>query len=153
MPTQTVRRAAVADGAAIERLVAAAFDKFVERIGRPPAPMTHDYRGLLTTARVWVHDGAGGPVGVLMTVPQRDHLLLDKVAFSPRAQGGGYGAALLVGADQDARELGLPEVRLYPNVLMTDNLTFYPRHGYIETGRGSQDDFERVFYVKRLSVP
>jgi GNAT superfamily N-acetyltransferase len=70
---------------------------------------------------------------------------------SPHAQGGGCGAALLTRAEHDARELNLPEVRLYTNAAMTENLTFYPRHGYTETGRGVQDGFERVFYVKRLS--
>jgi hypothetical protein len=61
--------------------------------------------------------------------------------------------ALPARAEDDARELGLPEVRLYTNAAMTENLTFHPRHGYLETGRGSQDGFERVFYVKRLSGP
>ncbi|MCK0177048.1 MULTISPECIES: GNAT family N-acetyltransferase [Mycobacteriaceae] len=151
MPPQTVRRATVGDVPAVERLVAAAFDRYVERIGRPPAPMTHDYRALLDTARVWVSEGADGVTGVLVTVPHDDHLLLDTVAVCPRAQGGGVGAVLLARAEDDARELGLPEVRLHTNVAMTENLTFYPRHGYTESGRGRRDGYDRVFYVKRVS--
>lgn len=147
-----LRRAAAADVPAIEELVADAFGMFVERIGRPPAPMTHDYRALLATARVWVADGPDGVVGVLVTMPQDDHLLLDTVAVSPRIQGRGCGAALLARAEDDARELDLPEVRLYTNVAMTENHSFYPRHGYLETGRRMQDGYERVFYVKCLSA-
>ncbi|WP_422743142.1 hypothetical protein ACN27E_16795 [Mycobacterium sp. WMMD1722] len=49
----------------------------IGRIGRPPAPMTHDDRALMTTARVWVIDGDQGLAAVLVTVPQPDHLLLD----------------------------------------------------------------------------
>jgi N-acetylglutamate synthase-like GNAT family acetyltransferase len=153
MPPNTARRATTADVAAIERLVGDAFGHYVERIGRPPAPMTHDYRGLVDTARVWVIDGAEGVAGVLVTMPQEDHLLLDTVAVSPHAQGGGYGAALLTRAELDAAELGLPEVRLYTNLAMTENLTFYPRHGYRETGRGRADGYERVFYAKPVSGP
>lgn len=146
------RRATAADVPAIERLVAAAFAP-IERIGRPPAPMTHDYRALLDTARVWVTDGPGGIDGVLVTMPQDDHLLLDTVAVSPYVRGGGYGAALLARAEDDARELSLPEVRLYTNVAMTENLTYYPRHGYVETGRARSDGYERVFFTRRLSAP
>ncbi len=42
---------------------------------------------------------------------------------------------LLDRAEGDAVELGLSEVRLYTNEAMTENLTFYPLHGYHETGR------------------
>jgi hypothetical protein len=84
MPTHTVRRATVDDVPVIERLVAGAFEKYVERIGRRPAPMTKDYRALLTTARVWVIDGPDGPVGVLVTVAQADHLLLDTAVVPQR---------------------------------------------------------------------
>jgi hypothetical protein len=36
------------------------------------------------------------------------------------------------------------------NAAMTENLAFYPRHGYVETHRASQDGFDRVFFSKRL---
>ncbi|BCI50818.1 acetyltransferase [Mycolicibacterium litorale] len=152
MHRHSARRATAADVPALERLVAAAFEKYVERIGRPPAPMVHDYRALLDTARVWTVDGPDAPVALLVTMPRADHLLLDTIAVSPAAQGGGYGTALLDRAEADARELGLPEIRLYTNVAMTENLTFYPRHGYVETGRGRADGYERVFYTKRLAT-
>ena len=64
MTHHDLRRAVDADVPGIERLVADAFGPYVERIGRPPAPMTQDYRALLTTARVWVADG---PDGVALT--------------------------------------------------------------------------------------
>jgi N-acetylglutamate synthase-like GNAT family acetyltransferase len=151
MPPPTVRRATVGDVPAIARLVATAFAPYVERIGRPPAPVTHDYRVLLDTARVWVAEVSDRLGGVLVTVARSDHLLLDTVAVAPDAQGQGLGAVLLARAEDDARELGLPEVRLYTNLAMTENLTYYPRHGYIETGRGQQDGYQRVFYAKGLS--
>ncbi len=33
---------------------------------------------------------------------------------------------------------------------MTENLAYYPRHGYAETHRAEQDGFRRVFFRKRL---
>ena len=47
-------------------------------------------------------------------------------------------------------ELGFSEVRLYTNEAMTENLSFYPRHGYHETGRAVQEGFRRVFFSKTV---
>jgi hypothetical protein len=35
---------------------------------------------------------------------------------------------------------------------MTENLTYYPRHGYTETHRAEQDGFRRVFFSKRCQA-
>jgi N-acetylglutamate synthase-like GNAT family acetyltransferase len=145
-----VRRAVPADVPAIGRLVEEAYAKYVPRIGRKPAPMTVDYAAELAAARVWVVELDGHAVGTLVTKDVGDHLLLETVAVSPAAQGGGLGALLLRRAELDAAELGFDEVRLYTNEAMTENLTFYPRHGYVETERGLQDGFRRVFFVKKI---
>ncbi|MGV0796303.1 GNAT family N-acetyltransferase [Mycolicibacterium elephantis] len=78
-------------------------------------------------------------------------MLLDTIAVAPRTQGRGYGALLLARAEEDARELGLPEVRLYTHLKMTENQTFYPRHGYIETSRANEGDYDRIFYAKQIA--
>jgi ribosomal protein S18 acetylase RimI-like enzyme len=75
---------------------------------------------------------------------------LETVAVAPAAQGHGYGALLLGRAEDDAAELGLPEVRLYTNEAMTENLTFYPRHGYRETHRAVENGFRRVYFSKAV---
>ena len=79
-----------------------------------------------------------------------DHLLLESIAIAPEAQSRGYGALLLRRADDDARDAGLSEVRLYTNAAMTENIVMYPRFGYIETHRAGQDGFRRVFFSKAL---
>lgn len=146
-----VRRATPADAAAITRLVHDAFVGYVARIGRPPAPMLMDFRAVVTSSRVWVVDAGATIDGVVVNEARDDHLLLDVVAVSPSARGRGYGVLLLGRAEADARELGLPEVRLVTNVEMIENQTFYPRHGYVETGRGRQDGYDRVFYAKGVT--
>jgi N-acetylglutamate synthase-like GNAT family acetyltransferase len=146
-----VRRADPFDVTAIERIVHAAFAKYVDRIGRKPAPMEADYLAAVTSSRVWVIDADGEIAGVVVNEAHADHLLLDTVAVAPGAQGHGYGAVLLARAEDDARELGLPEVRLVTNLAMTENQTFYPRHGYVETGRGREDGYDRIFYTKIIA--
>lgn len=145
-----VRRAGPSDVARIERIVHDAFDVYDARIGRPPAPMSADYRAAVATSRVWVVEVDGDITGVVVNVVHDDHLLLDTVAVDPGAQGHGYGALLLERAEDDARELGLPEIRLLTNQAMTENQTFYPHHGYVETARGRQHGYDRVFYAKRV---
>jgi GNAT superfamily N-acetyltransferase len=70
--------------------------------------------------------------GALVTHAMGDHLFLETVAVAPGAQGRGYGALLLARADQDAYEADLDEIRLYTNVAMTENLSFYPQPGAVE---------------------
>lgn len=150
MAVVEVRRAVPSDVRSIEEIVHAAFEHYVARIGRPPAPMSTDYRAAVASSRVWVIEADREIAGFVVNEVHRDHLLLDSVAVAPGAQGHGYGALLLARAEDDARELGLPEVRLVTNEAMTENQTFYPRHGYVETARGRQDGYDRVFYTKTV---
>jgi N-acetylglutamate synthase-like GNAT family acetyltransferase len=152
MDQLSIRRATAADLAEIAQLITAAYEKYVERIGRPPAPMTADYAVALAHSRVWVLVRDDTILGALVTEDHADHLLLETVAVAPAAQGSGYGALLLDRAERDAVELELPEVRLYTNEAMTENLTFYPRHGYRETGRAVEDGFRRVYFSKTVAL-
>ena len=150
MDGTSIRRATMADLTAIQRLMTDAYAKYVERIGRPPAPMTADYAAALGHSRVWVLERGKAIVGALVTEDRGDHLLLETVAVAHDCQRMGYGKMLLDRAERDAVELGLTEVRLYTNEAMTENLSFYPRHGYRETGRAVQHGFRRVFFSKTV---
>jgi ribosomal protein S18 acetylase RimI-like enzyme len=150
MPEPSLRRATQADAAAIAELVERAYDKYVARIGRRPAPMDADHAALIDTAIMWVLTSDEGMLASMVTMVMDDHLLLESIAVAPQAQGRGYGALLLRRADDDAREAGLSEVRLYTNAAMTENIAMYPRYGYVETHRAGQDGFRRVFFSKKL---
>lgn len=150
MDGTSIRRATAADLTEIQRLISDAYTKYIERIGRPPAPMTADYAVALEHSRVWVLESGDTIIGALVTEDRGDHLLLETIAVAPGAQGSGYGRLLLDRAECDAAELGLTEVWLYTNEAMTENLTFYPRHGYRETGRALQDGFRRVYFSKTV---
>ena len=150
MSGASIRRASTADLTEIGQVISDAYSKYIERIGRPPAPMTADYTAALEHSRVWVLEDGDSVVGALVTEKKKDHLLLETVAVAPGAQGSGYGRLLLERAERDAVELGVSEVRLYTNEAMTENLSFYPRHGYRETGRALQDGFRRVYFSKTV---
>jgi GNAT superfamily N-acetyltransferase len=139
------------DAAAVTACVRAAYAGYVERIGREPAPMGADYAALIAAGAVWVADDAGRVVGVLVLQTQGRALLVENVAVLPERQGHGLGRALLGFAEGRGRMAGMAEVTLYTNEQMTENLRFYPALGYVETGRGVQDGFARVFFRKPLS--
>ena len=142
-----MRPATTDDVAAVEAVVRAAYTGYIDRIGRPPAPMTADYVALVPDT--WVLDDDGGAVvGVLVVSAEPDHLLIQSVAVAPESQGCGYGRTLLAHAEIRARELGLPQLRLYTNAAMTENLRLYPHLGYTEVDRRREDGFDRVYYVK-----
>lgn len=143
-----IRPAQPADAAAVAACVHAAYAGYVDRIGRAPAPMTADYPALIAAGAVWVAQERGAIVGVLVLHPQPPALLVENVAVVPGRQGRGLGRELMRFAEEEARRAGLSEIVLYTNEKMTENLGFYPSLGYVETGRGEQDGFARVFFRK-----
>ncbi|NRQ33253.1 GNAT family N-acetyltransferase [Nonomuraea sp. NN258] len=97
-----------------------------------PMPMEADYAALIAAGHVHVMDGLEG---LIVLVPEDGVLLVDNVAVRPELHGKGLGRGLLAYAEQEARRLGLPALRLYTNVRMTSNIALYTALGYVETGR------------------
>jgi GNAT superfamily N-acetyltransferase len=147
----TLRPAGDADIDALRMIAAAAYEHYVARIGRAPAPMTADYAQAVRSGQAWVAVERGGIVGLAILVARPGYLLLENVAVLPAAQGRGVGSRLLALAEDQARSLHLSEIRLYTNEAMTENLVYYPRHGYVESHRAEHDGFRRVFFRKRLA--
>jgi ribosomal protein S18 acetylase RimI-like enzyme len=145
-----LRPAVPGDLTQVRDIAAAAYAVYTPRIGRPPAPVSADYAGAIGRGEVWVAAGEAELLGLLVLVPRADHLLLENVAVRPAAQGAGLGSRLLALAQEEAARRGLTEIRLYTNVAMTENLAFYPRHGYTLTHRAEQDGYQRAFFSKRL---
>ena len=147
-----IRTARPDDAEWVEQIVADAYARYVPRIGREPAPMTVDYRTMIaTTDQVSVAvDDSDIPIGVLVTVVETDHLLVENVAVAGSQQGRGLGRRLLAHAEEQARRCGLAQIRLYTNALMTENLSMYPHLGYAEVGRRTDEGFDRVYFRRDL---
>jgi len=61
------------------------------------------------------------------------------------------GSRLLRLAEEQAQAQGLPEVRLFTNEAMTENLDYYPRRGYREIHRCTQEGYRRVYFTKPVA--
>ena len=128
-PVISIRPATEADAPALASIAVAAYQHYVPRIGRPPAPMTADYPAAIGRGQAWVAAVDGEVAGFIILISQPGYLLLENVAVLPAAQGRGIGARLLALAEDCARALGVPEIRLYTNSAMTENLAYYPSTG------------------------
>ena len=145
-----IRPAVEADRPTIEAIVRAAYEMYIPRMGKPPGPMLDDYAARIAAGEAFVLEDADGIAGVLVLIDQADALLLDNVAVAPHAQGRGVGRRLVDHAEAEARRRGYAEIALYTHETMTENVAYYLKLGYRETGRGQQAGYDRVFMRKRL---
>lgn len=146
-----VRLANAGDAVAALACVVAAFEPYIERIGKPPAPMLLNYPALIDEGHVWIAELGAQVEGVLVQYETPDGFYVDTVASSPRARGTGVGRALLEFAEREALRRGFASVYLCTNSKMTENQVFYPRIGYVEYERKNEAGFDRVFYRKALA--
>jgi ribosomal protein S18 acetylase RimI-like enzyme len=154
---QLIRLARSSDVDAVRSIVRAAYEVYVPRIGREPAPMFADYQTLIGKSFVWIAessraDGSSNEiVGILVVIPGDSELLLENIAVAPARQGRGIGRALFQFAEDRARQIGLSAVALYTNERMVENIQPYRRLGYEELERRSEHGFARVYFRKLVA--
>jgi len=149
MTDEKIRPAVDTDVAAVKSVTDAAYQPYIARIGLVPVPMEADHAANVAAGRVFV---TGEPViGLVVVEAYEDHLFLDSIAVHPDAHGKGVGRRLLEFVDARARELGLPEVRLYTNAMMWENQKIYPKYGYEVVERRVDGPYDRIHYRKRLA--
>lgn len=148
----TIRRAEAGDEQTIREIALASYEVYLERMDKMPAPMLADYGKLISEGSVFALEDASGCQGyaVLLDGPD-DSLLLDNLAVSPVAQKKGYGKALLQFAEKEAKKLGKKSVTLYTNEAMVENLAWYPKHGFVASGRVQEKGYKRVWFKKSLA--
>jgi GNAT superfamily N-acetyltransferase len=145
-----IRLAEPADCTAVTACVRHAYARYVDRIGREPAPMTADYADLIGRGAVHVLLEAADIVGVLVVHQLDDSLFIENVAVHPDYQKRGLGRTLMAMAEQQAHLAGMAEMRLYTHELMVENIALYQRLGYREVERREEHGFRRVFMRKPI---
>ncbi len=145
-----IRAATSADAETVRSVVDAAYGHYVARIGKPPGPMLDNYAKRIADRQTWVLDDDGRIVGILVLEQGPAGLLLDNIAVLPDSQGKGFGRALISFAEAEARRRGFGEIHLYTHALMSENIALYRRIGFVETHRGNQKGYDRVYMTKRL---
>lgn len=113
--------------------------------------MGADFAGQIAAGHVYVAvDEQGAFQGFIVFFEEDGAMFLENVAVMPSAAGRGIGKTLIGFCEAEARRLRLQSVRLYTNEKMIENLSIYPKLGYLETDRRTEDGFNRIFFEKRL---
>lgn len=149
--TLTRRPAVEEDTNAVKACVVAAFEHYIERIGKPPGPMLLDFTSEIQAGHVWVVEEETEIVGAIVQYETERGFYIDTVAALPSWQGKGVGRALLTFAEDEARRRGYNSIYLCTNSKMAENQVFYPRIGYVEYDRKHDGGYDRVFYAKDLA--
>lgn len=147
-----IRKATACDEPEIRDCAEQAYARYVPLMGRKPAPMVADFASQIADGDVYVAtDDESGFQGFIVFYPEEGHVLLENVAVLPSAAGRGVGKALIRFCEDAARRDRIDIVRLYTNVKMVENLSIYPKLGYVEFDRRTEDGFNRVYFEKRLT--
>ena len=93
-------------------------------------------------------------LGCIFCRPEAESLYIGKLAVAPGLQGRGAGRRLLERAEELARALGLPALRLETRVELTGNHAAFARLGFARTGEYAHPGFDRITAIemrKRLT--
>ncbi|GAA2042248.1 hypothetical protein GCM10009839_51180 [Catenulispora yoronensis] len=133
MQPLAVRYAVPMDLAAVHAVIHSAYRHYLTRIGARPAPLDADYPHLMRRGCLFV---VGSPaVATITLTPEDGWLHLDNLAVAPDRQGQGLGRRILAFAEEHARRLWFPELRLLTHSMMWENQRMYASAGYQEYGR------------------
>jgi ribosomal protein S18 acetylase RimI-like enzyme len=146
----TTRPATPDDVAAIAGVVRRAYSMYLTRMDREPAPVQDDYGALVADGKVAVAvDGEGGDVvGAIVRWVVDGDLYVDNIAVEPAAHRRGIGNLLVELAIAEARSAGCRRVWLYTNAVMTENVGFYERRGFVQYDRRVDQGYDRIFFER-----
>jgi len=145
-----IRKATRDDLPQVRSCAYAAFSKYLERIGKAPAPMNADFAAQIDQGLIHVALRGRQFLGYTACYREGDHAHLDSIAVMPQHAGKGIGKLLLAHVECAARLAGMRTVELYTNEAMVENVAMYQKLGYQELERKQHEGYRRVFFRKAL---
>lgn len=150
MATIVIHPACETDLTDIQSCARQAYEKYVPRMDREPAPMHADFESLIARGCIDVAICDSLLVGYVVFYPERSYFSLENIAVLPECNGRGFGRRLIEHVERIAKEAGHEAVVLYTNEAMTENLSMYPKMGYAEVERRREAGFNRVYFRKQV---
>lgn len=158
-----IRLALQKDKTAIEQIAHDAYALYLERMDKKPFPMLDDYKAHIAAKHAYVLEEQGQIVGYIILIPEYEEadgttdnttggktVLLDNIGVSPCFRKKGYGKELMLFAEAWAKEQGFASIILYTNIVMRENLVYYPKLGYVETHKIKEKGYSRVYFKKEI---
>jgi N-acetylglutamate synthase-like GNAT family acetyltransferase len=125
-------------------LILSSFAYMKDRIDPPSSALDLTAASLAGKAQAEVvHIALEGEalVGCVFLRPQSDCLYIGKLAVAPDAQGRGIGRQLLAVAEETARSLTLPALRLETRIELVENHAVFSRWGFSKTAENAHPGF------------
>ncbi|MEP1209089.1 MAG: GNAT family N-acetyltransferase [Rhizobiaceae bacterium] len=141
-----LRSAQTADLDFVEQCAERAYSIYVERIGKPPAPMIADFAAAQRKQNLEIIISSGVRTGFIVSFSRDNHLFVENIAIHPDFQNQGIAKRVFAVLVERSKRIGHSAIELYTNEMMTENLTFYPKLGFRETDRRSEAGFNRVYF-------
>lgn len=87
-------------------------------------------------------------LGCIFCRPEPESLYIGKLAVVPSLQGRGVGRLLLAAAEELARDLDLPALRLETRIELTGNHATFTRWGFVRVAENAHPGFVRTTSVE-----
>jgi len=89
-------------------------------------------------------------IGYVIVFEDDGEMMLDNIAIDPDQSGKGYAGLLVKFVEDRLRQHGAKTCKLYTNEVMTENLAWYERRGFVEYSRCTIKGMNRVNFRKTL---
>ncbi len=133
------------------RIVYHAYSEYIPLLGRTPPTFQEDFDNHVALGNLWLFIRGDDVAGMVVLTPMLDHVLIQALCVDPSLQGHGIGRQLLAFAELRTRSVGVREMRLYTNSLMSRNLRIYRRWGFRKTHVEDYGWGQRIHMRKQLS--
>ena len=142
------RRAKLEDHKTIKVIALKAYQKYVERMGKEPAPM----RPIIQKEDVvFVCEDNKQVIAFAILIKISDQIILDSIAVDPLHQKKGIGNNFIKYIEQYLIEQKINKYQLYTNEKMFENIDWYQKIGFKIFKKVTEKGFNRIYFEKQLS--
>jgi len=146
----TLRAMEERDAVAVATLIRAAFAAQSVPTDPPPSATRvtgDDVAAHLRTGRGAVAEAQGELAGSALWAEQDGGLYLGRLAVAPAWRGRGIARALVAAAEEAARRMALPRVRLSTRLALLDNRRLFAACGFVETSCEAHPGYAEPTFV------
>ena len=142
------RIAKLEDHKIIMAIAQKAYEKYVERMGKEPAPM----RPVIQKEDVvFVCEDNKQVIAFAILVKINDQIILDSIAVDPLHQKKGIGNNFIKYIEQYLIKQKINKYQLYTNEKMFENIDWYQKIGFKIFKKVTEKGYSRIYFEKKIS--
>ena len=143
------REAKLEDHKIIITIAQKAYEKYVERMGKEPAPM----RPVIQKEDVvFVCEDNKQVIAFAILVKINDQIILDNIAVDPPHQKKGIGNNFIKFIEEYLMEQKVNKYQLYTNEMMFENIDWYQKIGFKIFKKVTEKGDNRIYFEKELLI-